>query len=226
MSFRALDGLNHMHNLKDDLESFIYVVLYAALRWLQVESSFTLNWWITRFFSVPGTIGAGSCADMKRANAQTRKYSSDLESAKSPQVVNWLKAAMDLHYDCEHETHNPLWDSGVALREMWTRTLAEDLPADDRRVNPVPYIKIREDYSLHVTYTVATSFIDLCRYQKESSQPIVSAAQPLVPTLTKRPCTHSASNNVLHPTPQAPKRPRTGKKPQTLSVLMEDGGQI
>ncbi|KAF9642368.1 hypothetical protein BDM02DRAFT_3072078, partial [Thelephora ganbajun] len=34
MSFKALKVQGHVHGLKDDLESFIYVVLYGALRWL------------------------------------------------------------------------------------------------------------------------------------------------------------------------------------------------
>ena len=125
MSFRALRGSDHVHSLADDLESFLYVVLYAALRWLPVKSQLGLHFWIAQFFSLPSNAGANICADMKLSNAYTRKRSSSLESAKSPQVVNWLKAAMDLHY--KDEARNPRWDDGVALREMWERILAEDL---------------------------------------------------------------------------------------------------
>jgi len=227
MSIDSLEGLDHVHSLADDLESFLYVVLYAALRWLPVKSQLGLHFWIVQFFSLPSNAGASVCSDMKRSNACTRKYSSSLESAKSPQVVNWLKAAMDLHY--KDEARNPRWGDGVALREMWERTLAEDLPTDDRCVNPVPYIKIREDHSLHATYTTGTSFVDLCKYRNEFPQPLVSAqplvsTQPLVLAPTKRPRVFSAGEDDLDPTSQASKLSRTGKEPQTRSVLTEDDG--
>ena len=31
MSFKAMDGVRHVYKLKDDLESFIYIVLYCAV---------------------------------------------------------------------------------------------------------------------------------------------------------------------------------------------------
>jgi hypothetical protein len=203
MSFKALNGGDHVHSLKDDLESFIYVVLYAALRWLPVKSKIGFNGWITYFFSDPDLSGPRGGADAKQINALDRKYSSSLDSVESSYVVNWLKAAMDLHY--KGGTPNPLWDDGVALREMWKGILAENLPTNDRRVNPAPDIKIREDYSLYATYTVTTSFADLYEPRSES-------AQPPVPAPAKRPRTQSAGKDDLHPTPRASKRPRTGRE--------------
>ena len=43
---------NHVHSLKDDLESILYIVLYCALLWLPVTSSKTLDWWLTYFFHI------------------------------------------------------------------------------------------------------------------------------------------------------------------------------
>ena len=106
MSFEALNGGNHVDSLKDGLESFIYVVLYAAPRWLPVESQLGIHFWITQFFSLPSNARANFCADMKLSNACLRKYSSSLTSAESSHVVNWLKAAMDLHY--KNRAPNPL----------------------------------------------------------------------------------------------------------------------
>ena len=49
---------------------------------------------------------------------------------------------------------------GKALRKMWEGVPTKDLPTNYRRVNPVLYMKIQEDYSFHATYTVATSLQD------------------------------------------------------------------
>ena len=54
----------HVHELKDDLESLLYVVLYCALLWLPVETSLDLDWWLTGFFSIPKR-GRGAVAISK-----------------------------------------------------------------------------------------------------------------------------------------------------------------
>lgn len=58
MSIKALNNLQgHVHHLKDDLESFICVVLYAILRRLPVRSKLPLNWWMSVFFGAPNPDG-------------------------------------------------------------------------------------------------------------------------------------------------------------------------
>lgn len=205
MSIKALNNVQgHVHSLKDDLESFIYVVLYASLRWLPVQSKFALNWWMSEFFGAPAPNGLGGGADPKQVNAIDRKYTSDLSSAGSLHVVDWLKAAMDIHY--KDGFANPVWNDGKALRTMWEGVLAEDLPSNDRYVNPVPGMQIREDYSLHATYTVVTSSQDLYRYRNDPPQ-------PFVPTPAKRPHTLSAEDSSSQ-YDSSPKRSR----PQTRSA--------
>ena len=56
MSYSTLCGEPHHHTLKDDLKSFIYIVLYCALRWLPVKSGQPIRWWLMVFFG-PGHWG-------------------------------------------------------------------------------------------------------------------------------------------------------------------------
>jgi hypothetical protein len=106
---------NHMHSLNDDLESFIYVVLYAALRWLPVQSSEgrDLKVWLTTFFRAPNATFDHGGRDAKLANAFDRAYTWDLSSTESMEVIRWLNDAMDLHY--KGGIPNPLWEDGKAL---------------------------------------------------------------------------------------------------------------
>ena len=165
MSIAASDTTTpHVHGLKDDLESLLYVVLYCALLWLPVTSSSKLDWWLTDFFGVPNPsrkVGAPS----KLLNAITRFYTNDLTSTRSQAVLNWLNATMDLHYRPMGRPGsfepNPDWDDGKALETMWEETLAEELPSDDRHENPVPTRVMREVYSLHATYTTQTTSMSL-----------------------------------------------------------------
>ena len=202
-------GNGHVHSLKDDLESFIYVILYAALRWLPVESSDTLHWWITSFFSAPRANGKGGGGDFKAMNAVFRRYTSDLCSTMSPCVVGWLRAAMDLHY--KNGMPNPLWDDGEELKKMWEEVLAKDLPSNDRVENQIKGMKTRKDGTLHATYTSATSTQDLYRSRNEPTH-------PPPPTPPKRPLARGVDNDVLSPASQPSKRSRTGRRPQTWST--------
>ena len=85
MSIEALDMLGHVHGFEDDLKSFIYVVLYAALRWLPVELPHPLHWWFTAFFGAPDSEGYGGGADAKQNNAINQKYTRSLKTMRSAQ---------------------------------------------------------------------------------------------------------------------------------------------
>ena len=144
----------HIHKLKDDLESILYVVLYCALLWLPVTSSQDLDWWLTEFFSVDR--GRGRGASYKEVNAIVRDYTIHLETTRSQAVLDWLNAALDLHY-LNHRP-NPVWDDGKALEDMWKESLKGELPEDDRHENPVSDVTRREQYSLHLTITARSAF--------------------------------------------------------------------
>jgi len=149
----------HVHAMKDDLESLLYVVLYCALLWLPVESSSGLNWWLSDFFCPHGR-GGEAGAPVKLLNAATRFYTGGLRSAQGQAVLDWLNAAMDLHY-CPmggpNPGPNPVWDDGNALKTMWEETLTKDLPNDDWHENTIPDTVLREDGFLHATHTVSTT---------------------------------------------------------------------
>jgi len=205
MSFGVLYAQEH--SLKDDLESFIYVVLYAALRWLPVKSRPGLDWWMDQFFGAPGHDGTSGSADRKFVNAIQRSSTSTLVITENSHVLDWLNAAMDLHY--KDGQPNPLWNDGEALRELWERFLTKDLPTNDRRINPVPGAKIRGDVSLQATYAVTTSLTKMYTPYDEPTQSPASAP-------SKRRRAFSESNSVPHPITQPSKQSRTG--PQTRSM--------
>ena len=60
--------------LKEDFESFIYVV--CRPRWLPMESPSNLRWWMTEFFGAPRPDGSGGSKDQKSMDALIREYTS------------------------------------------------------------------------------------------------------------------------------------------------------
>lgn len=188
MSFKALNSQRHMHSLKDDLESFIYVILFASLRWLPVQPKPKLDWWLTTYFGAPNPDGSYGGADSKCSNALTRKYTRGLRTKESPHILEWLNNAMDLHY--KDGVPNPAWDDGKALGNMWRDFLATDLPHADRCVNVASVLKFRGEGPLGVTYILDTTAMK--KEHNDSSQP-----SPSVPA--KRPQSSGG---------RAPKKPR------------------
>ena len=154
MSIEALDMLGHVHGSEDDLESFIYVVLYAALRWLPVESPHSLHWRFTTFFGAPDPEGCGGGADAKQNNAISHKYTRSLKTTRSAQVLQWVNDAVDLHY--KGWRLHPDWVDGKALKRMWEERLKGELPLDDRCVNLVQGMEVDESRSLHTTHIAGT----------------------------------------------------------------------
>ena len=213
MSYRALIGQGHMHSLKDDLESFIYVVLYAALRWLPVDSPQTLRWWMTDFFSAPQPSGADGGSDRKLVNAVSRRYTEKLQSTKSPHVVLWLNKATALHY--KDGLPNHLWNDGEELKKMWEEILAQDLPSDDRIENQIEGVKTREGVPYHATFTSTTSTQDLYRSRND---PIYSPP----PTPSKRPLAQSVDDSVPPPVQNPSKRSRMETRAMSVGNRGDD----
>lgn len=125
-----------------------------------------------------------------------RNYTSDLSTTGSSDVLDWLKAAMDLHY--KDRISNPLWNDGKTLRAMWEATLAKDLPSGDRCANEVPDMKIRNNRSLHATDSLWTHL------DRDEFTPRASIS-------VERPHTHSVDGDILHTTPTYTEWPRTAK---------------
>jgi hypothetical protein len=199
MSIALLNEPNHTHGLKDDLESLLYVVLYATLRWLPVETLGIpdLHWWLANFFGAPDSAGLGGGGDAKAINAWRRKYTQPLRSVGGTQVVQWLNDAMNLHY--KDGAPNPAWDDGEALKEMWEQVLEGDLPLKDRCVNDVDGVKISEEHSLHATHIMSTPSTVL------DPQCLDELSRPSKSAPIKR--SQDADNDT---TPPSPKRSRLG----------------
>ena len=204
----------HVHELGDDLESLLYVVLYCTLLWLPVTSHKGLDWWLIHFFHTPGD-GRPPC---KKVNAVTREYTSQLKSTKSGQVLMWLESAMDLHYVVEGGSKpsgpNRHWRNGYPLMELWKRVLELPLPEDDRHEQVIPDTILRGGHSLHSTYTdqITTSLFD-------SREDLVLPSPSIKRSI-------SASSDGAKPFDRNPKRQRCGSgrkgevdtEPNTMSL--------
>jgi hypothetical protein len=171
MSFEAMDGVRHVYKLKDDLESFIYIVLYCAVRWLPVTSEHSLDVWLAGFFT-GGSMPLSGGSLLKRLNAVAREFTKDLQSKTSTRILEWLREAMDLHY--KNMVPNPLWDDGKALGAMWRRKLEGDIPDNDRRREA-----LGENRStlLRATFTAGPP-IRLRKNEQRSADPVTSAKRP------------------------------------------------
>ena len=198
MSIEALDMLGHVHGFEDDLESFIYVVLYAALRWLPVESPHLLHWRFTTFFGAPDPEGCGGGADAKQNNVISHKYTRSLKTTRSAQVLQWVNDAVDLHY--KGWRLNPDWVGGKALKRMWEERLKGELPIDDRCVNLAPGMEVDESRSLYMTYIAGAPPMALSGHDDEF--------QLTGTTSSKR--SQEASGDELAATSRNPKRLRLG----------------
>ena len=164
----------YVHKLKDDLEAFIYIVLYSALRWLPVKSEHSLEWWLDEFFTVvPAADWCGSPVH-KKLNASDRTFTKGLKSKASTKVLEWLRAAMDLHCN---RILNPLWDDGKVLGDMWRRKLEDDIPNKDRQEDKARSIGFRDKQPLPATLAARPSI----RLPKDAQRSIHS------PTSAKRP---------------------------------------
>ena len=129
MSTAASSGNNYLHTLKDDLKSFIYIILYCAMWWLPVNSKTHIKWWLTDFFGASNKHGS-SGHDNKQHNTLTHQYTKELKNKENKEVLEWLHKAMDLHYKANPphtNIPNPEWDNGKALGTMWEEKLRTDL---------------------------------------------------------------------------------------------------
>jgi len=173
MSFDAMDGKHYVYKLKDDLEAFIYIVLYSALRWLPLASEHPLKWWLTRFFTT-GSTPSVSGVVCKELNAIDRRFTKGLESKRSVNVLEWLREAMNLHY--KDTAPNPLWDDGRALGDMWRRKLEGDIPDKDRLEHKASAlgVEFEDEQPLHATFTARPSIV-LRKNGRRSARPPTSA---------------------------------------------------
>jgi len=164
----------YTHKLKDDLEAFIYIVLYCALRWLPVTSEHSFEWWSNKFFTaIPSADWSGS-PNYKCRNALNRTFTKGLKSKGSTKVLEWLHTAMDLHYN---KLPNPLWDDGKALGDMWREKLKGDIPDKDRQQDKARSIGFQDKQPLGATFA-AQPPIRLLKNSQRSVHSPTSAKRP------------------------------------------------
>lgn len=208
-AFRSFDPVGmkaYVYELKDDLEAFIYIVLYCALRWLPVTSEHSLKWWLSKFFTaIPAANWYGSPVYKKR-NASHRTFTKGLKSKASTGVLDWLNEAMGIHYD---RTPNPQWDDGKALGMMWRRKLEDDIANKDRQEDKARSIGFQDKQPLGATFTAPPS-IRLLKITPRSAQS---------PTSTKRP--HSFRDDCQDSPSKRSKPNWKGnfRKPTTTAVI-------
>ena len=193
----------------------LYVVLYCAVLWLRVKFPWEPSRWSTEFFSVPAGLDG---SPGKLLNAITRFYTGDLTTERSQAVLDWLNAAMNLHYDPDTRRPNPAWDDGKALETLWKETLAKELPDDDRRTNPIQH------YSLHATYTVDTTSGTLYD-SRDVLSPLSPPAATTTLTSAKRSlCRSSGSDNSADSFNRNPNR--QWRRPDEEGEVDARGGKL
>jgi len=149
MSCKILDKATE-HSLRDDLESFIYIVLFCALRWLPITSKTRMRWWLSQFFSHEGSTGKESILTLME----------ELATVKCKGVLNWLKLATDLHFGVRSPDTAMMREEGEPdmLKLIWEEEIRKELPQDDRRSKPKKLleVKFRDKRPLHATFAVTT----------------------------------------------------------------------
>jgi len=164
----------HVYKLKDDLEAFIYIVLYSALRWLPVASDRPLEWWLDEFFTSASTSKNYVC---KGLNAIDRRFTEGLKSKGNVDVLDWLREAMDLHY--KDRFPNPLWDDGRAFGDMWRKKLEANKDRLERKTGTIG-VKFEEPH-LRATFTAGPP----ARHRKNGRR---SARPPTSAKRQRSPC--------------------------------------
>ena len=104
-----------------------------------------------KFFAVVPIADWTGSPVYKSRNAFYRTFTKGLKSKASTKVLEWLRTAMDLHYNL---VPNPLWNDGKALEDMWRRKLEDDIPDKDRQEDKARGIGFRDKQSLVATLAI------------------------------------------------------------------------
>lgn len=132
MSIKVLQGGDgYRHTFQDDMESFFYVVLYAALRWLPHNHIEELGNLMSEYFNEyrehDGTPLGG------RAKASNITFGDFTKGFKweNGHLATWFNDALQLQRRELLEQRGLFW-TPEALKELWKDINSKDLPNDDR----------------------------------------------------------------------------------------------
>lgn len=133
MSVEMLTGRDDFrHNFNDDMESFFYVVLYAAVRWLSHNHVEDLGDFMTYYFNEYRiSCGKAKGGSRKAQNMISRTFVSEFEW-NCAEFAEWLDSVLSLQRTAFIErTHcDP-----TKLYEVWETIDAKNLSNVDRQVH-------------------------------------------------------------------------------------------
>lgn len=124
-------GSDYRHTFQDDMESFFYVVLYAALRWLPHNYNEELGNLMERYFNEYYEFEGNPEGGDKKAsnrNGNGRTFTNKINWANKD-LARWINQCLYLQEKTRGE--QPDWTENN-LRESWERLDGKDLLTDDR----------------------------------------------------------------------------------------------
>ncbi|RPD54644.1 hypothetical protein L227DRAFT_555970 [Lentinus tigrinus ALCF2SS1-6] len=147
MSSKLLTESDPRHNLQDDMESLVYVILYVALHHLPHNlGSDQLAQFIREFFDASYQWGSRLMGGgAKQANIGNRVMTKRVKF-QDAHFQKWLNTVLDLHATMEQADRDEevadLWSDTSHLDTFWKEFLAENtLASQDRVDNELPQPK-------------------------------------------------------------------------------------
>lgn len=154
MSIAALLGDDFKHILKDDMESFFYVILYASILWLPHREVNNIKRRMSKFFDEYDLVkGKAEGGASKYTNRALGNFVHSW-GFKNQTLGDWFGEVLELQRPVGEEIN---W-TPEALYDVWTSIDERGLPNDDRSDNLVPKLskgrpKPSKDQAQQDTYT-------------------------------------------------------------------------
>ena len=184
MSIKNLTGSkNFRHSFSDDIESFFYVVLYAASLWLAHDYVRDLGWLMDGYFNESRfSFGATRGGSRKATNLLYNNFVNEFHWSGG--ILEWflailalLKVAIVDGPDCNPEK----------FAEIWEAILEKDLPNDDRQVHRMDLPDdVSEEEELMFSSDVASSKPEQSENEEDEREQSESEQSERVSTGSKR----------------------------------------
>ncbi|KAI0632324.1 hypothetical protein C8Q77DRAFT_1060473 [Trametes polyzona] len=159
MSIRMLELKPGKHRFTDDMESLLYVVLYAGLMYLSHDASMQLlTTTINGFFRVMGMPSRDPVGgDGKIVNRVHRTYTAPIRF-RSAAFQEWLDTVLNFHGPLpeDREKYKDMWNC-AQLDAFWSQFLrTRELDEDDRQVHKLSMSGCYDLASPPTTHTPST----------------------------------------------------------------------
>lgn len=128
---------NYSHTFRNDMESFFYVVLYAAIRWLPHNNVKELGKLMSKYFNESRVYdGVTKGGGAKEKNITENDFTAKFEW-RNEHMAEWINKVLRLQLrERDHGSYGNIWTSNNLLR-IWEKTDKEMLPKDDRVVHRI-----------------------------------------------------------------------------------------